>query len=209
MATFGHGPNPYIEKENNMSEQIYEASVYARTVKYTNFKGKEQTVELYFALDPLQLMSLVAGFKPKAAKKSGNPARANDTSAITDEESIKFVRDLAQKSAGFPSDDGESFEPFVEFSDSLAGKAFLTKLAASDVDRQEFAEKVILNPFRAFVGFALAEEGNTEKEKQEFRAMLSQLENVFTVKPRSGESLEERKARLAAELASIDMTDES
>ena len=44
-----------------MSDQIYTASVYERTVKYTNFKGETMDATLTFALDPLQLLSVIAG----------------------------------------------------------------------------------------------------------------------------------------------------
>ena len=44
-----------------MSDQIYTASVYERTVKYTNFKGETRDATLTFALDPLQLLSVIAG----------------------------------------------------------------------------------------------------------------------------------------------------
>jgi hypothetical protein len=187
-----------------MSDLIYEASVYSRTVKYTNFKGETQETKLYFALDPLQLMQVIASFQPKKNTRSGNPARQNEVLAITDEEQVKFVRDLCERSAGFPSEDGESWEPFDNFSDTIAGKAFLTKLVSSDGDRKEFTEKVILAPFRAFVEFAVADPTNNAKETQQFKAMLGQLENIFSEKEDPNESLEERRARLAAELASLE-----
>lgn len=187
-----------------MTDVIYEASVYSRVVKYTNFKGKTQETELFFALDPLQLMQVIAGFKPPKPKKSGNPAKQNEEVAITDEEQLKFVRDLCERSAGFPSDDGETWEPFENFADTIAGKAFLTKLASSDGDRREFTEKVILAPFRAFVEFATADPSNTQKDIQQFKRMLGQLENIFQEKADPEESLEDRRARLAAELAAIE-----
>jgi hypothetical protein len=204
MATFGVGPNPYIEG-NRMSELIYEASVYSRTVAYKNFKGEENTVVLYFALDPLQLMQVIATFQPKKIK-SGNPARQGQTAEITDEEQLKFVRDLATRAAGSPSEDGESWEKFEDFADTLAGKAFLTKLTSSDGDRKEFASKVILDPFRAFVAFAKADTSNTPKDVQQFEQMLSQMENIFKTPEPRDESLEERRARLAAEMAALDET---
>lgn len=188
-----------------MSEQVYTSSVYTRTVKYTNFKGKEQTAELFFALDPIQLLQIIAGFRPRKSK-SANPARAGKVEPISDEEQITFVRDLATKSAGFPSDDGESWEPFDGFSDSLAGKAFLTKLAASDTDRQEFSEKVILAPFRSFVSFAKADTSNTPSEVANLEKMLGQIESIFTPKD-ANETVEDRRARLEAELAAMTETD--
>ena len=186
-----------------MSELIYEASVYSRTVAYKNFKGEENKVVLYFALDPLQLMQVIATFQPKKVK-SGNPARQGQAAEISDEEQLKFVRDLASRSAGSPSDDGESWELFEDFADSLAGKAFLTKLASSDGDRREFSEKVILDPFRAFVGFAKADVSNTPKDIQQFEQMLVQMENIFRMPEKKDETLEERRERLAAELAQLE-----
>lgn len=185
-----------------MSQLVYEASVYSRVVKYRNFKGQEQTVELFFALDPLKLLSVIAGFNPKQSK-SGNPAKRGQME-IDEGEQVKFIRDLASRAAGTPSDDGEVWEPFVDFEDSLAGQAFLTKLAASDGDRAEFADKVILSPFRAFVAFTKDDSSNTPKDVQQFEKMLKQLEDIFTGTDKSDESLEDRKARLAAELAAMD-----
>lgn len=186
-----------------MSELIYEASVYSRTVSYKNFKGEEKTVELQFALDPLQLMQIIATFQPKKVR-SGNPARNNQPAEISDEEQLKFFRDIAVKSAGHTSEDGESWTPFEGFEDDLAGKAFLTKLASSDADRREFAEKVLLAPFRTFVGFAVNDPSNTDRDKQGFQKMLGELENIFKVPDPKDESLDDRRARLAAEMAALD-----
>lgn len=184
-----------------MSQLTYEASVYKRTVHYKNFKGEEQTTELYFALDPIQLMSAIASFAPKESK-SQNPAKKGKQE-ITDEEQIKFVRSLAKQAAGFPSEDGETWEPFEDFENTIAGKAFLTQLVSSDGDREKFAEQVILDPFRAFVGFAEADGSNSPKDVQQLKTMLGQLENVFKGAPQN-ETLEERRARLEAEMAALD-----
>lgn len=182
-----------------MSQPItYEASVYSRPVTYRNFKGETQTTELHFALDPLQLMQVIAGVNPKKSK-SNNPALKNKELEMTDDEQLKLIRSLAVRSAGFPSEDGESWEPFVDFEDSIAGKAFLTKLVSSDGDRKEFSEKVILNPFRAFVGFATADESNSPAEIQQLKNMLAQMENIFAGKTEP-ETIDERRARLAREL---------
>lgn len=191
-----------------MSQLTYEASVYTHTVKYKNFKGETNETTLYFALDPIQLMQTIAGFAPKASK-SKNPAKQGQPE-ISDEEQIKFVRGLAVKAAGFPSDNGESWEPFEDFENTIAGKAFLTSLVSSDDARKEFAEKVIVAPFQAFVGFASDDPSNSPKDVQQLKTMLSQLENVFVGKPEN-ETLEERRARLQAEMAALDSasTDES
>lgn len=185
-----------------MSNLIYEASVYNRTVTYKNFKGETVTVDLYFALDPLQLMSVMASIETKKVK-SGNPALNGRDAEISDEAQIKMVRDLAVRSAGTPSDDGETWIPFEDFDQTIAGKAFLTKLASSDADRREFSEKVILAPFRAFVDFAVADESNSSKDKQQFKTMLTQMENIFKEPEATAETLEERRARLAKELETL------
>jgi uncharacterized pyridoxamine 5'-phosphate oxidase family protein len=187
-----------------MSETIvYEAAVYSRTISYKNFKGEENSLELHFALDPIQMLEVIASVPVKKVK-SGNPARRDEDSQISEEGQLKFMRDIANKAAGFPSNDGESWEPFEDFSNTLAGKAFITKLASSDEDRKEFAEKVILDPFRAFVKFAAADDGNNKAEVAQFQKMLAQFERIFTVATNTGESLEDRKARLAAEMAALD-----
>lgn len=188
-----------------MSELVYEASVYSRTLSYKNFKGEENKVTLYFALDPLQLMTFIAGFEPKKVK-SGNPARNNQDRDMTPQEQLEFVRKLAVQAAGTPSDDGESWEPFENFEDSLAGKAFLTKLVTSDGDRREFAEKVILAPFDAFVEFAEQDPSNTPADIQQFKIMQTQMKAIFQVPAQQEETLEERRARLAAELAAMEQT---
>ena len=185
-----------------MSDLIYEASVYSRTVKYKNFKGETQEVKLYFALDPISLLQTIAGFNPRPSK-SGNPARRGQTE-VSDEEMIKFVRDICVKAAGTPSEDGEVWEPFPDFADSLAGKAFLTKLTSSDGDRKEFADKVILDPFRSFVGFAAQDESNSPKEVQEFKQMLEQIERIFAGSDKAEETREERRERLRREMEALD-----
>jgi len=187
-----------------MTQLTYEASVYTRIVKYKNFKGEVNETTLYFALDPIQLMAAIASFAPKASR-SKNPAKQAERE-ITDEEQIKFVRTLATRAAGFPSDDGETWEPFENFSDTIAGKAFLTQLVSSDGDRKAFAEKVILQPFRDYVGFAKADPTNSTKETQQLDTMLSQLENIFVGKDEN-ESLEDRRARLKAEMDALESAD--
>lgn len=191
-----------------MTIRIYEASVYSRDVSYKNFNGETTERRLFFALDPLQLMQVIATFQPKTVK-SGNPALNGKPSELSDEEQLKFIRDLAVKSAGAPSVDGEYWEKFPDFGDSLAGKAFLTKLTSSDGDRKDFAEKVILDPFRAFVGFAAEDPSNSPSDVQNFKTMLAQMENVFKMPEAKTETLEERKARLALELAALDTPSES
>lgn len=186
-----------------MSNLIYEASVYSRTVSYKNFLGEDKTTTLYFALDPLQLMQVIAGFEPKKVK-SGNPALNGKDAPISDEQQLKMVRDLAVQSAGSPSEDGETWVPFEDFDNSLVGKAFLTQLASSDGDRKEFAEKVILAPFRAFVGYAQADPSNDDKDKQQFAQMLVQMEAIFIVPEKADETVDDRRARLAAELAELE-----
>jgi hypothetical protein len=189
-----------------MSELVYEASVYNRTLSYRNFKGEENKVTLYFALDPLQLMQFIAGFEPKKVK-SGNPARNGQPQEMSAEDQLKMVRNIAIKAAGSPSDDGEHWEPFDNFEDSLAGKAFLTKLAASDGDRKEFAEKVILAPFRAFVKFANADPSNSQDDIKMFNQQLVQMENIFKAPEQKEETLEERRARLIAEMNALEEVD--
>lgn len=185
-----------------MSQITYEASVYSRLVKYRNFKGETNETTLYFALDPLQLMAAIASFAPRPTK-SRNPAKQANPE-ITDEDQIRFVRDLAKKAAGFPSDDGETWEPFEDFENTIAGKAFMTQLVSSDKDREEFSQKVILDPFKAFVGYAEADPGNTKSEIDNLKTMLSQLENVFMgIDAPKNESLEDRRARLEAEIAAL------
>jgi hypothetical protein len=184
-----------------MTDLVYNASVYTRTVKYTNFKGKTQTAELFFALDPIQLLKIIAGFNPTKSK-SRNPAKKDQIEPLSDEAQVEFVQNLSAKAAGFPSDDGESWEPFDGFADSLAGKAFMTQLVSSDSDRAEFAEKVVLQPFRSFVEFAKADPDNTPAEVQNLEKMLTQIESIFRA-PDKKESLEERKARLERELETL------
>lgn len=184
----------------------YEASVYTREITYTNFKGETKSVEMTFALDPLQLMSIIASI-PSNKSKSKDPRKAGKEQEITEEQQIQLVRDLAIKAAGFISDDGESFEAYEGFDESLAGKAFLTKLVASDADRKEFSEKVILDPFRAFVGFARVDESNSQKDIQELEKYLGDLENVFLGTGKPEETAAEKRARLQAELAATPVED--
>lgn len=186
-----------------MTKTIYEASVYSREVSYRNFHGEEKTETLYFALDPLQLMSAFAGYSPKKVK-SGNPALNGKDAEFSEEDMMIMIRDLAVKSAGVPSKDGNTWTPYENFDNDLAGKAFLTKLVSSDGDRKEFAEKVILDPLRAFVSYAEADDSNTPADVQEFRTMLTGMERLFVIPEKTPETLEERRARLAAEMAALD-----
>jgi hypothetical protein len=186
-----------------MAPMIYEASVYTQQISYRNFKGENKIANLHFALDPLQLLAALSAYTPKKIK-SGNPALNGKEAEITEEEQIKMVRDLAQRSAGSPSEDGESWIPFEDFTDSIAGKAFLTKLVSSDQDRRDFSEKVILDPFRAFCAYFEADGSNSDKEVKEMNAMLAKVENVFKTPEPNSETPEDRKAKLLAQLAEID-----
>jgi hypothetical protein len=186
-----------------MSGIVYQASVYSRTVEYRNFKGQDRKAELHFALDPLQLLSVIASFSPKTNKRSKNPAKQGQVEPITNEEQLKFVTDLVKKAAGFPSDDGESWEPFEDFEESLAGKAFLTKLASSDADRKEFSQKVVLDPFKAYVAYAKDDPSNKPEEIKQLDAMSAQLERLFAETVDPDETVEDRRARLEAELRQL------
>lgn len=190
-----------------MAQIVYEASVYSQEVSYRNFNGEDKIQKLYFALDPIQLLQVIAGYSPKKIK-SGNPALNGKDAEMTDEEQITMVRGLASKSAGTPSTDGESWIPFEEFENSIAGKAFLTKLVSSDEMRRDFSEMVILNPFRAYIKYAEQDPSNTPKEIAEFHDMLKKMENIFRLPDPKNESAEERKARLQLELSQLDSASE-
>lgn len=191
-----------------MAPIIYEASVYEQEISYRNFKGENKVARLYFALDPLQLLGALAAYTPKKIK-SGNPALNGKDVEMSEEDQIKMIRDLAQRSAGSPSEDGESWIPFENFTDSIAGKAFLTKLVSSDKDRKEFSEKVILGPFRAFCSYFEQDNSNSAKEIQEMKAMLTKVERLFSTPNPESETSEERKARLLAELERLDNTSDN
>lgn len=186
-----------------MSNIIYEAAVYSRNLSYKNYNQEERNVTLHFALDPLSLMQLIAGFA-LGTSKSGNPALRGKPEEVSGEQQLKFMRKLAVTAAGTPTEDGESWIPFEKFEESLAGKAFLTKLTSSDGDRREFAEKVILDPFRAFVQFAEADDSNTPAEVQEFKLMLDKMERIFTMPEAREETVEEKRDRLRREMAMLD-----
>lgn len=190
-----------------MTKMVYEASVYSQTIAYKNFNGVEKEQVLYFALDPLQLLQAIAGYTPKKIK-SGNPALNGKDAEMTDEDQIKLVRGLASKAAGTPSPDGESWIPFEDFDDSIAGKAFLVKLVSSDEDRKAFSQKVLLDPFRAYVGYAMQDPTNTDKELKELQEMLVKMEEIFAAPNVKGETPEDRKARLIAELSALETPSE-
>jgi hypothetical protein len=181
---------------------VYEAAVYSRKITYKNFKGEEKTTEVSFTLDPIQLMAVMAGYNPKKIK-SGNPSLNGKDAEPTDADQIKMVRNLAMQAAGTPSEDGESWIPFEDFGDTIVGKAFLTKLVASDADRREFADKVILDPFRAFTRYFSSDASNSATEIKEMQVMLTQMEKVFATPSTENETAEERRARLEAEIASL------
>lgn len=186
-----------------MTNMVYEASIYSRKISYKNFKGEEKTVELNFALDPLQLLATIAKFEPKQSR-SGNPALRGKDAPISDEQQVKLIRDLASQAAGTPSDDGESWIPFENFGDSLVGKAFLTKLTSSDADRMEFATKVILDPFRAWVSFAENDTSNSPSEIAQLKQMFFQMENVFKAPAQKELTVEEKRAQLRAQMDALD-----
>ena len=186
-----------------MSQPTYEAAVYSRTVKYRNHNGQDKEQTLYFALDPIQLLRVMAGANLKVSK-SNNPARAG-REEISEDDQLRMLQELAARAAGWPSDDGESWAPYENFKNEVAGKAFITQLAASDGDRREFAEKVIMDPFRSFVMFAEADPSNTAKDVQEFKVLLDQIEKLFQMPEKTEESVEDRRARLQAEMAALEL----
>lgn len=186
-----------------MANLVYEASVYTQIIAYKNFKGEEKETTLYFALDPLQLLQALSGYQPKKIK-SGNPALNGKDADMTDEEQIRMIRNLAVIAAGTPSEDGESWAPFEDFDNSIVGKAFLTKLATTDAVRRMFSEKVILDPVRAFVGYAVEDPTNSPKELQEMKDMLHKMELLFKIPDPTNESADDRRMRLQMELASLE-----
>lgn len=186
-----------------MSQPVYEASIYTRTVTYRNFRGEEQTVDVDFALDPIELLDLIAQSSSVTKVSKSKDPRKRGTEEVDDNKTFQFIREIAERAAGYPSADGERWLPIKDFCDTLAGKAFITKLASSDDDRKEFAEKVMLAPFRAFVEYAKADPSNSKSEIAKFETMLSQFERIFAVST-ADETLEARRARLAAEQAELE-----
>lgn len=186
-----------------MTQPVYEATIYTRSVSYRNFRGEEQTVDVDFALDPIELLDLIAQSGSVTKVSKSRDPRKRGTEEVDDNKSFQFLREIAERAAGYPSADGERWLPIKDFCDSLAGKAFITKLASSDDDRKEFAEKVMLAPFRAFVEYAKADTGNTPAEISKFEAMLGQFERIFATST-ADETIEARKARLAAEMAELE-----
>jgi len=186
-----------------MTNPVYEASIYTREVSYRNFKGEEVTVEVNFALDPIELLDLIARSESVTTKSKSRDPRKQGTAEIDEGRQFKFLRDIADRAAGYPSADGEQWLPIPNFTDMIAGKAFITKLASSDDDRKEFAEKVMLAPFKAFVDYAKADPSNSPAEIAKFEQMLAQFERVFAVSV-ADETLEARRARLAQEMAELE-----
>lgn len=190
-----------------MTNPVYEAAIYTREVSYRNFAGQEQTVTVEFALDPIELLDLIASSSNITSRSKSNDPRKKNAEVVDEGKQFRFLRDIANRAAGYPSADGERWLPIKDFTDSIAGKAFITKLASSDEDRKEFAEKVMLAPFRAFVEYAEADPGNTPSEIAKFKTMLEQFERVFAVST-ADETLEARKARVAAEMAELEKLSE-
>lgn len=184
-----------------MTNPVYEAAVYSREVSYRNLKGEESTIEVSFALDPIQLLELIAKTPGTKQSKSGDPRKRGQIE-LEDGRSFAFLRDIAAVAAGYPSADGERWLPIEDFTETIAGQAFITKLATSDDDRKEFAEKVMLAPFRAFVGYAKADPGNSPAEIAKFEQMLAQFERIFATST-ADETLEARRARVAAEMEEL------
>ena len=189
-----------------MTQPVYEATLYSRLIKYKDSKGEEKELKISFALDPIQLMRVITKVGLKTTK-SKNPAKQNEPE-LSDDDQLRLLQDLASRSAGFPDEDDDRWIPMEDFGNHFAGMAFMTMLAASDTVRKDFAEKVILDPFRSFVAFAKADPANDPKETQNFDIMLKQMENVFVGPDVPNETLDDRKARLAAELALLEQNDE-
>lgn len=183
--------------------KLYEASVYSFNIDYRNFNGQVKTATLNFSMHPLQLMEVFSSYKPRTIK-SGNPSINGKSAEMTDEDQIKMVQRLAGQAAGTPTEDGEAWIPFEDFTDSIAGKAFLTRLVSSDQTRREFSEKVLLDPFRAFMRFARQDPTNSPKEIAELENTLKKMEDVFKTPEPYKETDEERRARLHAELAKLE-----
>jgi len=183
-----------------MSEIVYEAEIFTRKISYKNYNGLVQTVQLDFSLDPLSLLELIASV-PVAKSKSNNPAKRDDEVTLSDSDQVALIRRIAEEAAGHASKDGETWERWENMSDSLAGKAFLTRLSSSDTDRREFVEKVVISPFRAFVSYAKSDPTNSQADIAGFDEVLHRMERIFDTP--EGETIEDRKARLMAELSAI------
>lgn len=184
-----------------MSANVYEAKVHTAHVEYINFKGERQSADVMFALDPVTMLGVISRIKFDKSR-SANPQKRNEQT-MSDSASIELVQDLVSTSAGWPSEDGESWEKYENFNETLAGQAFLTKLTSSDAERKEFVRNVMLTPMRAFIGFARLDKTNSPAEIQELEATYANLEKVFneSLEENRTETLEERRERLQRELA--------
>lgn len=182
-----------------MTQPVYETTVYSTQVEYTNLNGVRRNEKLSFAMDPLTLLSVIAAI-PMRESKSGDPRKSSPT--MSDEAQLRLIRDLAETSWGHPSNDGEMWVNYEDLSETLAGKAFLTRLTTSESIRREFTDNVLVAPMRAFVSFAKSDPTNSPKDIQEFELMLARIEKVFT-EADNEETLEERRSRLQAELQGL------
>ncbi len=186
-----------------MAQIVYNAVYHTEEVSYTNLNGESRIAELKFLMHPMTLLSVFADI-PDRKIKSGNPSLNGKSADISESQQIKLVQDLAGRAAGIPSSDGESWIPFENFEKHVSGHAFLTKLATSEKVRKDFSDKVILAPFRAFVGYAEADPSNSPKEVKDLKDTLTKMENTFKVADPSNETPEELKAKLQAQLAALD-----
>ena len=187
----------------DITPPVYISSVYSTEVHYVNFLGEKKTKTVSFALDPVALLTNISNLDAYE-KESANRAqrRAGVEVGLSQAGSIDLIRELASQAAGYASEDGENWDRDYDFRDSVAGAAFLTYLGTSEEARFEFAENVFIKPFEAFVEFAKANPSNSPAEIKVLDDNLQALRGAFT--KGSTETLEERKARLKAELARVE-----
>lgn len=168
---------------------------YMTPLSYEDGNGKKRTAQLYFELDPIELVDWTMSNPWDANELLGSlsemaATEREDSRDLTQEEirtALGVIRILAMLSAGKPSDDGEYFHKDKHWTDSYAYRGFRKLLLTNPKEMIEFQKALLDND--VMEQFAAAVTEGSEKFKAEDTGSTKSADS-------GEETIEKYKARI-------------
>lgn len=140
--------------------------MYKKTIKYTDYNGKDREEDLYFNFTEAELAELQSSVEGGYAERIQKIAEAKDTNAI-----IALLKELIIKSYGVKSEDGRLFikkpEITEEFTQTPAYSIFYMMLARDEKKLTEFINGIMPSSLMTNVDKAKVENLTANKPSNE------------------------------------------
>lgn len=140
--------------------------MYKKTIKYTDYNGKDRAEDLYFNFTEAELTELQSSVEGGFAERLQKMADAKDVNSL-----IAVLKELIIKSYGVKSEDGRRFikkpELIEEFIQTPAYSIFYMMLAKDEKKLSEFINGIMPSSLVADVDKAKVENLTANKPSNE------------------------------------------